>query len=142
MTRTPALVSALALALALGGCAAMSELGLGSGPSASDMPPVPASAQAPAAPDAGGAAAGEKEPSSPALEAPVFPAAPVFWASLNPGWARTGSIRLASLDPAVAFWLRKAARISAALARARQSIAFPITLFPDRFQGGIPICIA
>ena len=47
MTRTAGFVSALALTLALGGCAAMSDLGFGSGPSGSDTPPVPASAQAP-----------------------------------------------------------------------------------------------
>ena len=45
MTRTLGLVSAIAIVTALGGCAMMPDLGFGSG---SDMPPLPASAAAPA----------------------------------------------------------------------------------------------
>ena len=69
----------------------------------------------------------------------------LFWASLT--WAVLvcfGSA--ASLDAATAFWLRNAAFISMALAKAQESIEIPDNRFTaspfNRFQGGIPICIA
>jgi hypothetical protein len=48
---------------------------------------------------------------------------------------------------ATAFWLRNTALLSKTLAKmapakARDSIALPIVLFPHKFPGGIPICIA
>ena len=51
----------------------------------------------------------------------------------------------ASLDAETAFWLRNAALISKALAKAQESIEMPDNRFigpPNRRQSGPPICIA
>src|SRR4029077_10915371 len=76
----------------------------------------------------------------------VTAAAPSFWASLNLGCACMVWIPAASLDPATAFWLKNAALISMALAKAQDSMEIPDNRFTasplNRFQGGIPICNA
>ena len=76
---------------------------------------------------------------SSAAFASVAAAAPLFSASFNPGRACLVGIPAASLDAATAFWLRNAASISVALARAHESMKISGHRFialPSNFNSG------